>query len=195
MNQIKITHSTENHIFFGQSRWILIGSTNKNVTKDKSLNVPAPLDIARYAPPWKITKHKSHLQSSVFCLNQTKITHSTGNDLFYGQSRWILIRSTNKNVMKDKSFNLPATLDIARYAPPRKITKPKCHLQSSVFCINQIKITYSTENDIFNGQSRWPFIWSTNKNVMKDKSCLLVPCRVFSCLAMCSRAILRHSVP
>ena len=46
--------------------------------KDKSLNVPATLDIA----PRKITKHKSHLQSSVFCLSQTKITHSTGNDFF-----------------------------------------------------------------------------------------------------------------
>ena len=59
--------------------------------KDKSLNVLATLDIARYAPPWKITKHKSHLQSSAFCLNQTKITHSTRNDFFYGQSEWILI--------------------------------------------------------------------------------------------------------
>ena len=50
--------------------------------KDKSLNVPATLDIA----PRKITKHKSHLQSSVFFLNQTKITQSTGNKFFYGQS-------------------------------------------------------------------------------------------------------------
>ena len=48
--------------------------------KDKSLNVPATLDIA----PRKITKHKSHLQSSAFRLNQIKITHSTGNDLFNG---------------------------------------------------------------------------------------------------------------
>ena len=55
--------------------------------KDKSLNVPATLDIA----PQKITKHKSHLQSSGFCLNQAKITHSTGNDFFYGQSGWNLI--------------------------------------------------------------------------------------------------------
>ena len=60
--------------------------------------------------------------------------------------------------MKDKSLNVPATVDIARYATPWKITKHKCDRQSSVFCINQIKITYSTENDIFNGQSRWPFI-------------------------------------
>ena len=133
--------------------------------KDKSLNVLATLDIA----PRKITKHKSHLQSSVFCLNQIKITHSTGNDFFYGQSRWILIRSTNKNVMKDKSLNVPATLDIA----PRKITKHKSHLQSSVFCLNQIKITQSTGNDFFYGQSRWILIRSTNKNVMKDKSLIL----------------------
>ena len=47
--------------------------------KDKGLSVPATLEIARYAAPWKITKHISHLQSSVFFLNQTKITHSTGN--------------------------------------------------------------------------------------------------------------------
>ena len=119
--------------------------------KDKSLNVPATLDIARYAPPWKITKHKSHLQSSLFFLNQTKITHSTGNDFFYGQSRWILISSTKKNVMKEKIFNVPATLDIARYAPPWKITKHKSHLQSSVFCLNQTKITHSTGYDFFYG--------------------------------------------
>ena len=96
--------------------------------KDKSLNVPATLDIARYAPPWKITKHKSHLQSSAFSLNQTKITHSTGNDFFYGQSRLILIRRTNKNVMKDKSLNVPATLDIA----PRK--NHKTQISSSIVC-------------------------------------------------------------
>ena len=162
LNQIKITHPTENYIFFGQSRWILIWNTNKNVMKDKSLNVPATLDIA----PRKITKHKSHLQSSVFCLNQIKITHSTENPILYGQSRWILIWSTNKNVMKDKSLNVLATLDIA----PRKITKHKSHLESSVFCLNQIKITHSTENHILYAQSRWILIWSTNKNVMKDKS-------------------------
>ena len=54
---------------------------------DKSLNVPGTLDIA----PRKITKRKSHLQSSVFGLNQIKITHSTENHIFYGQARWILI--------------------------------------------------------------------------------------------------------
>ena len=115
--------------------------------KDKTLNVPATLDIA----PRKITKHKSHLQSSVFCFNQIKMTRSTGNDFFYGQSRWILIPSTNKNVMKDKSLNVSATLDIA----PRKITKHKSHLQSSVFSLNQIKMTHSTGNDFLYGQSRW----------------------------------------
>ena len=118
--------------------------------KDKSLNVPATLDIA----PRKITKHKSHLQSSVFCLNQTKITNSTENHISYGQSKWILILITNKNVMKDKSLNAHATLDIA----PRKITKHKSHLQSSVSCLNQIKITHSTENHIFYGQYRWILI-------------------------------------
>ena len=123
---------------------------------------PATLDIA----PRKITKHKSHLESSVFCWNQIKITHSTGNDFLYGQSRWILIWSTNKNVMKDKSLNVPATLDIA----PRKITKDKSHRQSSVFCMNQMKITHWTGNDFFYGQSRWILIWSTNKNVTKDKT-------------------------
>ena len=55
--------------------------------KDKSLNVSVTLDMA----PRKITKHKSHLQSSVFCLNEIKMTYSTGNDFFYGQSRWIVI--------------------------------------------------------------------------------------------------------
>ena len=118
--------------------------------KDKSLNVPATLDIA----PRKITKHKSHLQSSDFFLNRIKITHSTENHIFYGQSKWILISSTNKNVMKDKSLNVPATLDIA----PRKITKHKSHLQSSDFCLNRIKITHSTENHIFYGQSKWILI-------------------------------------
>ena len=118
--------------------------------KDKSLNVPATLDIA----PRKITKQKSHLQSSVFCLSQIKITHSTENHIFYDQSKWILISRTNKNVMKDKSLNVPATLDIA----PRKITKHKSHLQSSYFCLNQIRITHSTENEIFYGQSKFVLI-------------------------------------
>ena len=77
----------------------------------------------------KVTKHKSHLQRSVFCLNQIKITHSTGNNFFYGESRWILISSRNENLLKDKRLNVPATLDIA----PQKITKHKSHLQSSVF--------------------------------------------------------------
>ena len=179
LNQIKITHSTENHILYGQSSWILIWSTNKNVMKDKSLNVLATLDIA----PRKITKHKSHLQSSVFCLNQIKITHSTENHILYAQSRWILIWSTNKNVMKDKSLNVPATLDIA----PRKITKHKSHLQSSVFCLNQIKITHSTENHILYGQSKWILIWSTNKNVMKDKSL-----NVLATLEIAPRKITKH---
>ena len=118
--------------------------------KDKSLNVPATLEIANR----KITKHKSHLQSSVFCLNQIKITHSTENQTIYGQSEWAMISSTNKNVMKDKSLNVPATLDIA----PRKITKHKSHLQSSVSCLNQMEITHSTENHIIYGQPRWILI-------------------------------------
>ena len=106
--------------------------------KDKSLNVPATLDIA----PRKITKHNSHHQSSVFLLESTKITHSTGNDFSYGQSRWILISSTNKNVTKDKSFNVPATLDIA----PRKITKHNSHHQSSVV----VFLLESNKNYTFN---------------------------------------------
>ena len=130
--------------------------------KDKSLNVPATFDIA----PRRMTKHKSHLQSSVFCLNQITITHWRENHICYGQSSWILILSTNKNVMKYKSLYVPATLDIA----PRRMRKDKSHLQSSAFCLNQIKITHSRENHIFYGQSRWSLIWSTNKNVMKDKS-------------------------
>ena len=101
----------------------------------------------------KITKHKAYLQSSVFWLTQIRITHSTGNEFFYGQSRWILIPSTNKNVIKDKSlnaiFNVPVTLDIA----PQKNHKtqisssivyffawiePKLHIQ--------LEITYSKVN-------------------------------------------------
>ena len=79
---------------------------------------------------WKIIKHKSHLQSSVFSLNQIKITHSTGNDFFYGQSKWILIWSTNKNVMKDKSLNVPATIDMA----PQK--NHKTQISSSIVCFS-----------------------------------------------------------
>ena len=182
----------------------------------------------------KITKDQSHLQSSVFCLNRTRITHSTGNDLFYIQSRWILIWSTNKNFMKDKSLNVPVTLDIGpqKYHKTqisssidcfllesnknytfhwnwvfqwsitgglwfeaqvkmlwriksrmrawmylrhltsclRKITKHKSHLRSSVLCLNRTKFTHLTGNYFFYGQYRWILIWSTNKNVMKDKS-------------------------
>ena len=92
--------------------------------KDKTLNVSATLDIG----PRKITKHKSHVQSSVFCLNQPKITYSTGNDFFYGQSKWNLILSTNKNIMKDKSLNVSATIDIA----PRKITESL--ISASIVC-------------------------------------------------------------
>ena len=150
LNQIIITHSTGNDIFYGQSRWILICSTNKNVMTDKILNVPSTFDIA----PLKITKHKSHLQSSVFCVNQIKFTHSIENNIFYFQSRWILIRSRNKNVIKDESLNVPSTLDIA----PQRITKHKSHLQSSIFCSNQTKITHSRENHILYGQSRWILI-------------------------------------
>ena len=230
LNQTKITHSTGNEFFYGQSRWILIWSTGKNVMKDKSwmylrhltsslrkitkhksylqssvfcLNktkiphstgnefsmvnpggfwfeaqVKMLWRIKAWMRAWmclrhltsrliKITKHKSHLQSSVFCLNRTKITHSTGNYFFYGQSRWILIWSINKNVMKDKSLNMPTTLDIA----PEKNHKTQIssYLQSSVSCLNKTKITHSTGNDFFYGQSRWILIWSTNEYVMKDK--------------------------
>ena len=107
--------------------------------KDKSLNVPATLDIA----PRKITKHKSHLQSSAkFCMNQIKITYSTENDIFYGQSGWFLIGngSTNKNVMKDKSLNVSATIDIA----PRKITKSP--ISASILCF----LLESNKNYVFN---------------------------------------------
>ena len=114
----------------------------------------------------KITKHKSHLQSSAFWLNRTKITHSTGNYFLYGQPRWILFWSTNKNIMKDKAWmylwHLTSSI--------RKITKDKSHLQSSIFWLNQRKITHSTGNWFFYGQSRWILISSTNKNVIKDKT-------------------------
>ena len=163
LNQTKITHSTGNEFFNGQSRLILIWSTKKNVMKNKSFNVPSALDIA----PQK--NHKTQISSSIVCffLNRTKITHSTGNYFFYGQLRWILIWSTNENVMKDKSLNVHATLDIA---PQKHLIKHKSHLQSSVFSLNRTNITHSTENDWFYCQSRWILILNRNKNVMKDKS-------------------------
>ena len=129
--------------------------------KDKSLNGPATLDIA----PRKITKQKSHLQSSGFCLNQITITHSTGNDIFYGQSRWIFICSTKRNVMKDKSLNVPATLDIAR----RRITKHKSHLQSSVFGLNQRKITDSTGKHFFDSYAHPTTIFHNPKKENDSK--------------------------
>ena len=112
----------------------------------------------------KITKHKSYLQSSVFCLNRTKITHSTGNYFFYGQPRWILISSTNKNVMKDKSWMYLRHLTSSL----RKITKHKYHLQSSVFWLNQTKIAHSTGNEVFYGQSKWILI-STDNTIFRQK--------------------------
>ena len=47
----------------------------KLLRRDKTSNVPATLDTARYAPPWKITKHNSQHQSYVSCMNQRKIRH------------------------------------------------------------------------------------------------------------------------
>ena len=113
---------------------------------------------------WKSQNTNLTFNRLFFCLNEIKITHSTENHIFYCQSKWILIWSTNKDVMKDQSLNVPATLEIA----PRKITKHKSHLQSSIFCLNEIKITFSTDNHIFYCQSKWILIWSSNKNVMKD---------------------------
>ena len=127
----------------------------------------------------KITKHKSHLQSSVSCLNQTKITHSTGNDLFYCQSRWILILSINKNVTKDKSLNVPATLDIARYALPWKITRHKSKHQSSVFDINQTKLNRTSQDAMFvkvwiNMKSCYDFMFfSTVCSLFKGFKCVI----------------------
>ena len=43
--------------------------------------------------------------------------------------------------MKDKSLNVPPTLDIS----PRKIREHRSHLQSSVFCFNQIKLHIQLE--------------------------------------------------
>ena len=106
----------------------------------------------------KITKHKSHLWSSVFCLNRTKITHSAGNYFFYGQSRRILIWSTNKNVMKDKSFNVPATLDIA----PQK--NHKTQIWSSIVCF----LLESNQNYAFNW--KWLILLSIDVDFdLKDK--------------------------
>ena len=94
----------------------------------------------------KITKHKSHLQSCVFCWNRTKITHSTGNYPCYGQPRWILIWSTNKNVMKDKSLNVPTTLHIE----PQK--NHKTQISSSIVCF----LIESNKNYPFNW--KWVFL-------------------------------------
>ena len=104
----------------------------------------------------KITKHNSHLQSSVFCLNQTKITHSTGNGFFIGQSRWILIWSTSKNVIKDKSLNaifkVPVTLDIA----PKK--NHKTLISSSIVYF----LLEWNQNYTFNW--KWLFLWSIQED-------------------------------
>ena len=62
--------------------------------------------------------------------------YSAKNDIFCGQSSWFLILRTNKNVLRDKGLNVPATLDIT----PRKITKHKSEHHWSVFGMNQIKI-------------------------------------------------------
>ena len=56
---LKVHPTTENDFLHCQSSWFFIWSTNKTVTKAKTSNVPATLDITRYAPSWKITKHKS----------------------------------------------------------------------------------------------------------------------------------------
>ena len=134
----------------------------KEKSLNAGLNVPATLDIA----PHK--NHKTQISSSIVCflLDSKKITHSTGNYFYYDQSKWILIWSTNKNVVKDKSWMYLRHLTSSL----RKITKHKAHLQSSVFWLNQIRITHSTGNEFFYGQSRGIFISSTNKNVIKDKS-------------------------
>ena len=47
----------------------------KMLTRDKTSNVPATLDTAGYARPWKITKHNSQHHLYVFCMNQIKIRH------------------------------------------------------------------------------------------------------------------------
>ena len=96
----------------------------------------------------KIRKQKSDRHLSVFFLNQTKFTHSTRNYFFYGQFRWILIWRTNENVMKDKSLNVPATLDIA----PQK--NHKAQISSSIVCF----LLESNKNYTFNW--KWVFQWS-----------------------------------
>ena len=60
----------------------------------------------------KSQNHQSQLESSVFCLSKKKITYWTENDIFYGQPSWFLFLRKNENVMKDKSLNVPATLDV-----------------------------------------------------------------------------------
>ena len=56
--------------------------------KNKSLNVPATLDIARYTPSWTITRHKSKHDSSVFGINHIKLHPTTENDFLQCQSSW-----------------------------------------------------------------------------------------------------------
>ena len=62
--------------------------------------------------------------------------------------------------MKDKTSNVPATLDtasgIARYVPDAplwKVTKHTSKHHSSVFGINQTKLHPTTENDFLHCQS------------------------------------------
>ena len=135
----------------------------KEKSLNAGLNVPATLDIA----PHK--NHKTQISSFIVCflLESNKNYTFNWKLLFYGQSRWILIWSIKKMLWRIKAW-ICLRHFISRL---RRITKHKSHLQSSVFCLNKTKITHSTGNDLFYGQSRWNLIWSTNENVMKDKSC------------------------
>ena len=116
----------------------------------------------------KITKHKSNLQSSVFCLNKTKITYSTGNDfsMVNPGGFWFEAQIKMLSCMKDKSLNIPATLDI----PNQKIHKTQNSSSIVCFLLESNKNSTFNWKWVFNGQSRWILIWSTSKNVMKEKS-------------------------
>ena len=79
---------------------------------------------------------------------------------------WFEAQIKMLSCMKDKSLNIPATLDI----PNQKIHKTQNSSSIVCFLLESNKNYTFNWKWVFNGQSRWILIWSTSKNVMKDKS-------------------------
>ena len=100
----------------------------------------------------KITKHKSNLQSSVFCLNQTKLPHSTGNEFSMVNPGGFWFEAQVKMLWRKKAW-MQAWMCLRHLTSSlRKITKHKSHLQSSIFLLE------SNQNYTFNWKR--VFLWS-----------------------------------